>query len=86
MTMALMVMPRIAKTSTPIDSHSLFFRGDIMNKIKIPSNYPVKVLRANSKAKDRCTCMTCGRSWDDAIATSMTPTPSGRCPFEYFHG
>ena len=52
---------------------------------KIPKNYPVKVLRANSRAKDRCTCMTCGRSWDDGISTSMTPTPSGRCPFEAFH-
>ncbi|AYD82172.1 hypothetical protein KNU13_gp86 [Gordonia phage Turuncu] len=31
-------------------------------------------------------CGECGRSWDDAIATSWTPTPSGRCPFEYDHG
>ncbi len=27
----------------------------------------------------------CGLSWDDSIITSMTPTPSARCPFEYFH-
>ena len=38
-----------------------------------------------------CTCPDyrtdgiCGRTWDDAIITSMTPAPSGRCPFEYFH-
>ena len=31
------------------------------------------------------TCGTCGRSWDDAVATSVTPTPSGRCPFEGEH-
>lgn len=31
------------------------------------------------------TCGTCGRSWDDTISTSMTPAPSGRCPFEYEH-
>jgi hypothetical protein len=31
------------------------------------------------------TCGTCGRSWDDTISTSMTPVPSGRCPFEYEH-
>lgn len=28
------------------------------------------------------TCGDCGRSWDDSIATSMTPTPAARCPFE----
>ncbi len=27
----------------------------------------------------------CGLSWDDSIITSMTPAPSARCPFEYFH-
>ena len=55
------------------------------SKAKIPANFPVKVLRPGQRAKDRVTCGTCGRSWDDAISTSMTPTPSGRCPFEHFH-
>lgn len=27
----------------------------------------------------------CGLTWDDSIVTSMTPAPSGRCPFEAFH-
>ena len=27
----------------------------------------------------------CGLSWDDSIVTSMTPAPSARCPFEWFH-
>lgn len=31
------------------------------------------------------TCGHCGRTWDDALITSMTPVPSGRCPFEYDH-
>ena len=30
-------------------------------------------------------CGNCGRGWDDSVSTSMTPTPSGRCPFEYDH-
>lgn len=30
-------------------------------------------------------CGHCGKAWDDSISTSMTPTPSGRCPFEYDH-
>ena len=30
-------------------------------------------------------CGTCGRGWDDSISTSVTPTPAGRCPFEYEH-
>ena len=28
---------------------------------------------------------SCGLSWDDSEITTMTPAPSGRCPFEYFH-
>lgn len=33
----------------------------------------------------RFTDGACGLSWDDSIITGMTPTPSARCPFEYFH-
>jgi hypothetical protein len=36
-------------------------------------------------APDICTCGSCGLSWDDSIATSCTPAPAGRCPFEQFH-
>jgi len=31
------------------------------------------------------TCGTCGRSWNDAAISAITPTPSGRCPFEHEH-
>jgi hypothetical protein len=31
------------------------------------------------------TCGTCGQTWDDALVTSRTPVPSGRCPFEVEH-
>ena len=30
-------------------------------------------------------CGGCGRGWDDDVHTSVTPVPSGRCPFEYDH-
>lgn len=30
-------------------------------------------------------CESCGRGWDDTKSTSITPTPSGRCPFEDLH-
>lgn len=39
----------------------------------------------NSKQADVATCGACGRSWDDAVSTAITPTPSARCPFEYDH-
>lgn len=51
----------------------------------IPKDFAVRPLRKGQKAKDRVTCGDCGLSWDDAIGTSMTPAPSARCPFEYFH-
>jgi hypothetical protein len=31
------------------------------------------------------TCGDCGLSWNDALVTSRTPTPSGRCPYEPIH-
>lgn len=55
---------------------------------KVPKDFPVKPLvtqKQKASAKDLCTCGTCGRSWDDAVVTGMTPAPSGRCPFEYYH-
>lgn len=55
------------------------------NKARIPKDHPVQPLRPGDKAMDRATCGTCGLSWDDAIITSMTPAPSGRCPFGQFH-
>jgi hypothetical protein len=53
----------------------------------VPDDYPVRPLSPGevSTATDPVQCGTCGRWWDDAIATSMTPAPSARCPFEYFH-
>lgn len=29
------------------------------------------------------TCGRSGRSWDDAVVTSVTPAPAARCPFEW---
>ena len=59
---------------------------------RVPPDHPVKQLRHNSPGKAAVEkkgtlafCGTCGRYWDDGIATSMTPVPAGRCPFEYYH-
>ena len=52
---------------------------------EIPVGFPVRPLVAGQSAMDKATCGYCGLSWDDGKVTSMTPTPSGRCPFEYFH-
>lgn len=38
-----------------------------------------------NKVHDATTCGTCGRTWHDGLITSITPTPSGRCPWEYLH-
>jgi hypothetical protein len=51
----------------------------------IPADFPVRPLEPGQSATDKATCGVCGLSWDDAIVTSMTPAPSGRCPFEHFH-
>ena len=56
-------------------------------RIRIPKDYEVQPLKPSEvkAAKDPATCGTCGLTWDDGKVTSMTPTPSARCPFEYFH-
>lgn len=51
----------------------------------VPDEFPVRVLAPGEDAQDRVTCGACDRSWDDAVPTSWTPAPAGRCPFEYFH-
>jgi hypothetical protein len=52
---------------------------------EIPADWPVQPLAADINIPGRTTCGRCGRSWDDSVSTGMTPTPSGRCPFEGFH-
>lgn len=53
--------------------------------IRIPKNFEVQPLKKGEPAVDPVTCGTCGLSWDDGKATSWTPAPSARCPFEYYH-
>lgn len=56
--------------------------------MRVPKDFPVRPIRRGSKAASGAgvaECGTCHRLWDDTIATTWTPTPSARCPFEYFH-
>lgn len=46
---------------------------------------PVRELEDWENPPGAMMCVHCGRRWDDSIPTSMTPAPSGRCPFEYEH-
>lgn len=58
---------------------------DSLEPCDVPDDYDVTELAEDDEAVTRLTCGTCGRSWDDAVITSMTPAPTGRCPFEFFH-
>lgn len=51
---------------------------------EIPTDFPVQPLSIGHP-RAIAGCGTCGLWWDDDISTSLTPVPSGRCPFEYFH-
>lgn len=51
----------------------------------IPADFEVQPLAPGQAVTARATCGQCGLSWDDGASTSRTPTPAGRCPFEYFH-
>lgn len=43
------------------------------------------VVRLDPSDPKATVCGTCGAAWDDSVSTSVTPTPAGRCPFEYDH-
>lgn len=51
-----------------------------INVEDIPADWPVQ-----PDADGETTCGYCELSWRDREATSMTPAPAGRCPFEPFH-
>ena len=53
--------------------------------IKVPADYPVQPLKPGEPAIRLTTCGVCGARWDDGKVTSLTPVPSGRCPFEALH-
>jgi len=53
--------------------------------MNIPNDYPVQPLAKGEPAERRATCGTCELSWDDGKVTGITPAPSARCPFKYFH-
>lgn len=72
------------KAQEPVPSRAR--NGELTMKPPIvPKDFPVQPLKPGDQAKDKMTCNACGLSWDDALSTSWTPTPGGRCPFEYFH-
>lgn len=47
--------------------------------------FDIAAYKADYPGADVVTCGTCHRHWDDSLPTSVTPTPSARCPFEYQH-
>jgi len=51
----------------------------------IPEDWPVQPTEPGDENAHTATCGVCGLSWNDTTVTSMTPVPSGRCPFEFFH-
>jgi len=51
----------------------------------VPEDHPVVPVYLD-EVPTATTCGECGLSWDDDVVTGMTPVPSARCPFEYFHG
>lgn len=58
-----------------------------MKRPRIPKDFPVRPLSPRTPAHGgtRAECGVCGWGWDDSKATSYTPAPAGRCPFESFH-
>lgn len=59
-----------------------------MEPDEVPADFEVQPLTTDAEvaaAVDPAICGYCGLIWDDGKSTGFTPTPGGRCPFEYFH-
>jgi hypothetical protein len=55
---------------------------------EIPADFEVQPLTTDAEvaaAVEPAICGYCGLIWDNGKSTGITPTPGGRCPFEYFH-
>jgi len=65
----------------------IFFEP-LSQSLNIPADFPVQPLKIQERKQVEhvAFCYSCGLYWDDGKSTSYTPTPSGRCPFEMFHG
>lgn len=50
----------------------------------IPDDFEVRPIEDRGEP-GTATCGYCDLSWNDDLSTGLTPVPSGRCPFEYFH-
>jgi hypothetical protein len=91
----------LSTTTMPIQARRLFtFKGQaVPTDAEIAGNRIAELEAIIKKAQDElvaqqdetdkseiATCGSCGLSWNDAAISSRTPTPAGRCPFEYIHG
>jgi hypothetical protein len=62
------------------------FLTEAKKEFKFRTYKGVKYVAPHGAAPDHfARCGTCHRAWDDYKSTDLTPTPSGRCPFEYMH-
>lgn len=68
-----------------IDRMARYNREDNRKLPEVPEDFPVRPLKPGESGALEAHCFTCDRRWDDAVVTSMTPAPAGRCPFEHFH-
>lgn len=59
-----------------------------MEPDEVPADFEVQPLTTDAEvaaAVEPAICGYCGLIWDNGKSTGITPTPGGRCPFEYFH-
>lgn len=65
------------------------YRARAHRRTRVPADHPVRAIRPNTRRERDAVllaqCGDCGRMWDDAVSTSLTPAPSARCPFEMYH-
>lgn len=67
----------------PAAGHVVHANGVV--EVLDPVTYTRWVIDAAPRRIALAQCGTCGRCWDDAVSTGITPAPSARCPFEYDH-
>jgi hypothetical protein len=81
----LTIPDEITNSQDVIDSRDVIARIEYLEGVLEDAQEELADEQDETEENAEATCGACGLTWNDAAVSSKTPTPGGRCPFEYVH-
>jgi hypothetical protein len=75
----------ITNSEDIIDSRDVIARIEYLEGELQSAQDDLKEQQDETDEVSEAMCGECKLTWNDAAVSSVTPTPGGRCPFEYHH-